>query len=105
MFVSPPPGLSPLSPCRARLESALRGPAGINLGNLISGAVVPALNISISLGWLAVLELDLCWPAAGEVREVRREAGEVRREVRREGGRGGEEGGRGGVGCRGKTRV
>lgn len=48
-----PPGLCPLSPCRAWLESAMRGSAGINLGNLISGAVVPALNISISLGWLA----------------------------------------------------
>ena len=30
----------------------MRGSAGINLGNLISGAVVPALNISISPGWL-----------------------------------------------------
>lgn len=30
----------------------MRGSAGINLGNLISGAVVPTLNISISLGWL-----------------------------------------------------
>lgn len=53
------PGLCPLSPCRAWLESAMRGLAGINLGNLISGAAVPALNISISLDWLRVLELDL----------------------------------------------
>lgn len=43
----------------------MRGSAGINLGNLISGAVVPTLNISISLGWLVVLELDLRWQAAG----------------------------------------
>lgn len=65
-----PPGLCPMSPCRAWWASAMRGSAGINLGNLISGAVVPALNISISLGWLAgwlvVPELDLRWPAAGE---------------------------------------
>lgn len=49
----PPPRLCPMSPCRAWWASAMRGSAGINLGNLISGAVVPALNISISLGWLA----------------------------------------------------
>lgn len=54
-----PPGRCPPSPCRAWWESAMRGSAGINLGNLISGAVVPTLNISISLGWLVVLELDL----------------------------------------------
>lgn len=53
------PSLCPLSPCRVWLESAMRGLAGINLGNLISGAAVPALNISISLDWLRVLELDL----------------------------------------------
>lgn len=71
-----PPGLCPLSPCRAWRESAMRGSTGINLGNLISGAVIPALNISISLGWLAVLELDLWWPATGEEgEEGGREAG------------------------------
>lgn len=52
VFVCCFPGPCPLSPCRAWWESAMRGSAGINLGNLISGAVVPALNISISPGWL-----------------------------------------------------
>jgi hypothetical protein len=33
----------------------MKGLAGINLGNVISGAVVPALNISISLSLPACL--------------------------------------------------
>lgn len=33
----------------------MKGLAGINLGNVISGAVVPALNISISLSFPACL--------------------------------------------------
>lgn len=44
-----------LSPCG--LESVVRGLAGINLGNLISGPVFTALNISISLGWLTGQQL------------------------------------------------
>lgn len=44
-----------LSPCG--LESVVRGSAGINLGNLISGPVFTALNISISLGWLTGQQL------------------------------------------------
>lgn len=46
--------------CRTQLETAMRESTGTNLGNLISGPVVSALNISISPGWLAALELDLC---------------------------------------------
>lgn len=60
------PGLCPPSACRARWESATRGSAGINLENLISGAVVAALNISILLGSLALLGPDPWRPAAGE---------------------------------------
>lgn len=59
LFVVPPVAAPCLVRCRAWWESAMRGSAGINLGNLISGAVVPTLNSSISLGWLVVLELDL----------------------------------------------
>lgn len=66
------PSLCPLSPCRAWLESAMRGSAGINLGNLISGALVPALNISISPGWP-------CWSWTCDGQQLGREEGEGER--------------------------
>lgn len=51
----------------------MRGSTGINLGNLISGAVVLALNISISPGWLAGWR-SWSWTCDGQ--QLGREGGE-----------------------------